>query len=47
MRDLNELKAAGYTGHLEHGRDIHDRGEITGRAADPVTGARTAFLAVP
>jgi len=27
--------------------DINDRGEITGRAVDPVSGQRSAFVAVP
>jgi uncharacterized membrane protein len=45
--DLNELKG-GYSAHLETAKDINDSGEITGRAIiDPVTGARTAYLAVP
>jgi probable HAF family extracellular repeat protein len=47
MKDLNDLKAPGYSAHLEQGKDINDVGEITGRAVDPVTGVRTAFLAVP
>ncbi len=47
MRDLNELKAPGYSAHLEQGKDINDRGEITGRAVDLETGVRTAFRAVP
>jgi len=47
MRDLNDLKQAGYTARLEQGKDIDDDGEITGRATDPVTGVRTAFLATP
>ena len=47
MQDLNALKAPGYSARLEHGKDINDSGEITGRAIDPVTGVRTAFLAVP
>ncbi len=45
--DLNDLKG-GYSAHLETAKDINDKGEITGRAIiDPVTGARTAYLAVP
>jgi probable HAF family extracellular repeat protein len=47
--DLNDpdLKG-GYSAHLETAKDINDSGEITGRAIiDPVTGARTAYLAVP
>jgi probable HAF family extracellular repeat protein len=47
MRDLNDLKDPAYTARLEHGKDINDRGEITGRAIDPITGVRTAYLAVP
>lgn len=47
MKDLNDLKAPGYTALLEQGKDINNDGEITGRAFDPVTGVRTAFLAIP
>jgi probable HAF family extracellular repeat protein len=47
MRDLNDLKDPGYSARLEHGKDINDHGDITGRAIDPVTGVRTAFLALP
>ncbi len=47
MRDLNDLKSPGYSARLEQGKDINESGEITGRAVDPVTGVRTAFLAVP
>jgi len=47
MTDLNTLVAPGYTGILTTAQDINDRGEITGRAFDPVTGARPAFLAIP
>jgi len=46
-KDLNDLKAPGYSARLEHARDINDRGEITGRAINPITNVRTAFLAVP
>jgi probable HAF family extracellular repeat protein len=45
--DLNDLKAPGYSARLEQAKDINDKGEITGRAIDPITGVRTAFLAVP
>jgi probable HAF family extracellular repeat protein len=45
--DLNDLKAPGYSARLETGKDINDLGKITGRAIDPITGVRTAFLAVP
>jgi probable HAF family extracellular repeat protein len=45
--DLNELKG-GFSAHLESAKDINNQGEITGRAIiDPITGARTAYLAVP
>lgn len=47
MKDLNTLVAPGYTGVLTTAQDINDRGEITGRAFDPATGARPAFLATP
>lgn len=47
MRDLNDLKPASYTARLEQAKDIDEDGEITGRAFDPVTGVRTAFLATP
>ena len=44
--DLNGLKGS-YSALLESAKDINDNGEITGRAADPNTGVRTAYLAVP
>ena len=47
MTDLNTLVAPGYAGILTTAQDINDRGEITGRAFDPVTGERPAFLATP
>src|SRR5713101_2517932 len=47
VTDLNTLKQPGYTARLEQGKDINERGEITGRAIDPITGVRTAILAVP
>jgi probable HAF family extracellular repeat protein len=47
VTDLNDLKSPDYPATLQHGKDINDRGEITGRAIDPITGVRTAFLAVP
>ena len=47
MRDLNDLKQADYVPRLEHGKDINDQGEITGRAINPATGVRTAFKASP
>ncbi len=46
MRDLNELKAPGYSAHLEQGKDINDRRNHRGRAVDLETGVRTAFRAV-
>jgi hypothetical protein len=47
MRDLNDLKAPGYSARLDNAKDINDKGEITGRATDPTTGLRTAFFATP
>jgi probable HAF family extracellular repeat protein len=51
MKDLNDLVnklvAPGYTGVLTTAQDINDRGVITGRAFDPVTGERPAFRATP
>jgi len=47
VTDLNTLKQADFTDRLENGKDINDRGVISGRAIDPVTGARTAFVARP
>ena len=44
--DLNDLKG-GFSAHLESAKDINNLGQITGRAIDPVTGVRTAYLAVP
>src|SRR5205809_2350314 len=45
--DLNDLKAPGYSAVLSSAKDINNKGEITGRAADPNTGVLTAYLAVP
>jgi len=45
MTDLNTLVAPGYTGIITTAQDINAQGEITGRAFDPVTGERPAFLA--
>ena len=47
MTDLNTLVGPGYTDVLTTAQDINDRGEITGRAFDPDTGERPAFLATP
>lgn len=47
MTDLNTLVAPGYTDVLTTAQDINDLGEITGRAFDPDTGERPAFLATP
>ncbi|PYL02539.1 MAG: hypothetical protein DME31_09050 [Verrucomicrobia bacterium] len=44
--DLNDLKG-GYSAFLASAKDINDKGEITGRAFDPTTGALIAYLAVP
>ncbi len=43
MKDLNRLKAPGYSGRLEQAKDINDRAEVTGRAIDLTTGVRSAF----
>ena len=45
--DLNDLKAPGYSAVLTSAKDINNKGEITGRATDPITGVLTAYLAVP
>jgi len=47
MTDLNTLVAPGYTDVLTTAQDINDLGEITGRAFDPDSGERPAFLATP
>lgn len=47
VTDLNSLKDASYAPRLERAKDINDQGEITGRAVDPVSGARTAYFARP
>ena len=47
MTDLNTLVGPGYTDVLTTAQDINDLGEITGRAFDPDTGERPAFLATP
>jgi probable HAF family extracellular repeat protein len=44
--DLNDFKGS-YSGVLLLAKDINDKGEITGRALDPATGALIAYLAVP
>ena len=44
--DLNDLKG-GYSALLASAKDINNKGEITGRAIDPITGVLTAYLAVP
>ena len=44
--DLNDLKGS-YSGFLALAKDINNKGEITGRAIDPNTGALTAYLALP
>jgi probable HAF family extracellular repeat protein len=45
--DLNSVKVPGYSARLESAKDMNNKGEITGRAIDPITGVRTAYLAVP
>jgi len=47
MKDLNDLLAPGYEGHLVFANDINDVGQITGQAIDPVTGDAVAFVASP
>src|SRR6201993_3900903 len=44
--DLNDLKGS-YSPFLALAKDINNKGEITGRAIDPGTGALIAYLAVP
>jgi probable HAF family extracellular repeat protein len=44
--DLNDLKGS-YSAVLSSAKDINNKGEITGRAVDPITGVLTAYLAVP
>ena len=44
--DLNDVKGNS-TAFLALAKDINDKGEITGRAVDPATGALIAYLAVP
>ena len=47
MTDLNALTLPGTTLVLTDAQDINDRGEITGQATDPSTGAQVAFEAIP
>src|SRR5262249_3407300 len=44
--DLNDVKGT-FAPRLESAKDISDHGKITGRAIDPNTNVRTAYLAVP
>ena len=44
--DLNDLKGS-YSAILASAKDINNKGEITGRAIDPITGVLTAYSAVP
>src|SRR6184192_596948 len=44
--DLNDLKGSA-SAFLALAKDINNKGEITGRAVDPSTGALIAYLAVP
>lgn len=46
ITDLNTV-APGYPIHLESAQDVNDRGQITGRAFNPDTNERPAFLATP
>jgi len=47
MTDLNKRVVSGTTLILADAQDINDRGEITGAATDPSTGATVAFKAIP
>ena len=47
MSDLNNLVVPGTTLVLTDAQEINDRGEITGQATDPSTGATVAFEAIP
>jgi probable HAF family extracellular repeat protein len=47
MTDLNARIDPGYGRVLETAQDINELGVVTGRAFDPATGARPAFVAVP
>lgn len=47
MADLNNLVIPGTKLILTNAQDINDRGEITGQAKDPSTGAAVAFKAIP
>jgi probable HAF family extracellular repeat protein len=47
MRDLNDPELSRFSDQLEHAQDINDLGQITGRAVNLDTEARTAFLATP
>lgn len=47
LTDLNDLVVPGTTLILTIAQDINDRGEITGQATDPSTGATVAFEAIP
>jgi probable HAF family extracellular repeat protein len=47
MQDLNDLKQPNFSATIETAKDINNKGEITGRALDPNTGVRTAYVAVP
>jgi probable HAF family extracellular repeat protein len=47
ITDLNTLIPSGSSLSLSLAGDINDRGEITGIALDPKTGASPAFLAIP
>jgi len=47
MTDLNERVVPGTTLILTNAQEINDRGEITGQATDPSTGATVAFDAIP
>ena len=46
-KDLNDLKASIFAPRLEQAKDINERGEITGRSFDTITGERKTFLAIP
>jgi probable HAF family extracellular repeat protein len=46
MRDLNDLRQAGYSNTITLATDINEFGVITGRSTD-ASGGRHAFVAIP
>jgi uncharacterized membrane protein len=47
VTDLNTEIQSDFPDRLENAKDINNRGEITGRAINPDTSVRTAYVAVP